>query len=723
MTAATGLKRLAIAVATMIAAAFATLVALSFLMPAAAVRDAVDREIHAVTGLEPVLRGSISISLFPSGTVSFHNVLLGNDPNGQPAVVADELIAHLRYFPLLAGRIEIADVTLVRPTISVSFLPGGELNWSGLIQSLAHALEPDPGRTASFSEIGIHEGTVIVHNEYGGKDLTDRLEGVEFQLAWPSISRSFGANGRFVWHDEPIEASLTLSDFLAALSGDRSGLKVRLSGAPLKVAFDGAASYQPALKVEGTLSVDSPSLRDAMHWTDASKLPFGGFGRFALRAQSKIGGGVVSLSSVNVELDGNTAEGALTLATDGHRAVQGTLAADALDLTPYVSGVRVLATNERNWNRLPISLDGLTDFDIDLRLSAASVKIAGAQLGRTAIAANMRGGKLDLAIGEAQAFGGTAKGSLGLVSTDGNAAVSSRMQFIDVDLASCLGQMFGVHKLEGRGNLALNLDGSGASVLALTSTLSGSASLTAHGGALAGVNVEQWLRRLERRPLSGNGDFRSGRTPFDQLTLNLKIVQGVVSVDDMHVDGPAVRIAAGGQALVPTRELDLKGVATLISSATGNEFALPFIVQGQWDDPIMLPDPQSLIRRSGAAAPLLDAIKDRTAGSAVRSVIDQLLASPGALPRPRGDARRLRCPGPGGGSQKLRITTDDIRSAHSRELRELQLIRRHSGARPQAASPEAIFTNRGCGFRAPRGGTIANPHFTRAADRSSRNVG
>jgi len=634
VTAATGLKRLTIAVATMVAAAFVTLVALSFLIPATSVRDAVDQEIHAVTGLEPVLRGSISISLFPSGTVSFHNVLLGNDPNGQAAVVADELIAHLRYFPLLAGRIEIADVALVRPTITVDFQPNGESNWSGLIQSLAHALEPNPDRTASFSEIGIHEGTVIVHNAHAGKDSEERLDGVDFQLAWPSISRSFGANGRFVWHDEPIEASLTLTDFLAALSGDRSGLKLRLSGAPLKVAFDGAATYQPALKVEGTLSVDSPSLRDAMHWTDASKLPFGGFGRFALRAQSTIGGGAVSLSGVNVELDGNTAEGALTLATDGHRGVQGTLAADALDLTPYISGIRVLATNERNWNRLPISLDGLTDFDLDLRLSAASVKIAGAQLGRTAIAANMRGGKLDLAIGEAQAFGGTAKGSLGLIGAEGSATVSSRLQFLDVDLASCLGQMFGVHKLEGRGNLALNLDGSGASVLALASTLNGSANLTAHGGALAGVNVEQWLRRLERRPLSGNGDFRSGRTPFDQLTLNLKVVQGVVSVDDMHVEGPAVRIAAGGQALVPTRELDLKGVATLISSTTGNEFALPFIVTGQWDDPVMLPDPQSLIRRSGAAAPLLDAIKERTAGSAVRSVIDQLLASPAATPAP-----------------------------------------------------------------------------------------
>ena len=171
-------------------------------------------------------------------------------------------------------------------------------------------------------------------------------------------------------------------------------------------------------------------------------------------------------------------------------------------------------------------------------------------------------------------------------------------------------------------------------MLALTSTLNGTASLTAHAGALSGINVEQLLRRLERRPLSGNGDFRSGRTPFDQLTLNLKIAQGTVSVDDLRIDGPAVRLAIGGQVSVPTRDLDLKGVATLVSSTTANEFELPFVVQGPWDDPIMLPDPQSLIRRSGAAAPLLDAIRDRTAGTAVRSMIDKILAAPAASTAP-----------------------------------------------------------------------------------------
>ena len=632
MTAANGLKRLAIAVATVVAVPFLVPLVLSVALPAVSVRDAVINEIRTVTGFAPILRGDVSVSLFPSGSVSFRNVLLGDDRTGEPAVSADELTARLRYFPLLTGRVEIADVTLVRPTITIALLADGKSNWSGLIQALATALEPDRVRTASFSEIGIRDGSVVIHSRRAGKDLTERLDGVDFQLAWPSISRSFGANGRFLWHDEPIETSFALSNFPAALNGERSGVKLRLSGAPVKVAFDGATSSQPTLKVVGSLTVDSPSLREAMRWTDASEPPFGGFGRFALSAQSQIGNGVISLSGVNVELDGNTAEGALALSTDGHRAIQGTLAADTLNLTPYVAGMRFLAVNERNWNRLPVALDGLADFDLDLRLSAAGIKIGSAQLGRTALAANMRSGKLDLAIGESQAFGGVVKGSLGLASVDGGVAVNSHVQFLDVDLENCLGQVFGMHKLEGKGNLAINIQGSGDSVLAVTNTLTGTATLNAHGGALAGINVEHLLRRLEQRPLSPSGDFRNGRTRFDRLALSLNFVHGVASVDDMRVEGPSVRLALGGEASVPTRDLDLKGTATLVSSATANEFELPFVVQGQWDDPIMLPDPQSLIRRSGAAAPLLEAIKNRSVGPAVRSVIDQIMAAPKVAP-------------------------------------------------------------------------------------------
>jgi AsmA protein len=182
-----------------------------------------------------------------------------------------------------------------------------------------------------------------------------------------------------------------------------------------------------------------------------------------------------------------------------------------------------------------------------------------------------------------------------------------------------------MRRMAGKGNLSFNLEGSGVSVNAITHTLNGVAALSASDGALTGFNIEQLLRRLERRPLSGTGDFRNGRTPFDKLALTLKVAQGVVTVEDVKLDGSTVRMSLAGTASIPAREVDLHGTATLVTATTETPgFELPFIVQGPWDEPVMLPDPQSLIRRSGAAAPLLDAVRDRRARDAVRSTIERL---------------------------------------------------------------------------------------------------
>jgi len=86
--------------------------------------------------------------------------------------------------------------------------------------------------------------------------------------------------------------------------------------------------------------------------------------------------------------------------------------------------------------------------------------------------------------------------------------------------------------------------------------------------------------------------------------------------------------AAGASWVVGARRVEEPGVSA--KAAEDNGFELPFVVQGPWDDPIMLPDAESLIRRSGAAAPLLDAVRDRKTRDAVRSAIERL--SNGTLP-------------------------------------------------------------------------------------------
>ena len=634
MTAAVGIKRLGFVVVALAAVGIGALVILPFLMSADAVREAVKAEIRAVTGLDPVLRGGTSVSLFPTGTVSFDDVTLGDNRTGAPALTAEHVVARLRFFPFLAGRIEIADVSLVRPTIAIIFNADHSSNWSGHIETLARNLKPGPDRPASFSEIRIADGTIILRDE--AYEIVETLANVEMALAWPSISRSFAATGRFAWHDEPIDATISLTDFVAALQGDRSGLKIRLASTPFKFGFDGYISHRPTLKMEGTLAADTASLRDALRWAGQQPPPGGGFGRFALKAQTNVVGGTIGLSGVNVELDGNAGEGVLTF--DGRQALQGTLAAEGLDLTPYISAVRLLTSGERGWDSKPIALDGLDGVHLDLRLSAARVNIANAKLGRTAVAANLRGGNLTVAVGESQAFGGVVRGTFGLAKSPAGADFRAQLQFSNVDLEQCLGDMFGIRRLEGKGNVSFAVDSSGRSVYDLTKGLNGTAGLTSRKGAIAGFNVEQLLKRIERRPLSGGGEFRTGKTPYETLTVNLKIVQGVANVEDVRMEGPSVGLALAGSASIPERELDLRGTASLLSISTSGPnaaapaFELPFMVQGPWDDPIILPDPESRIQRSGAAQPILDAVRNRSPRDPIRSAIERLTGTAPAEP-------------------------------------------------------------------------------------------
>jgi len=616
---AQAMKRLGTPIAALLALALAGLIATSWLINRDTLRQSVEAQIRSVTGLEFMVDGPIDVSVFPGSYVAFHNVGLKGGGTADPALRVDVLTANLRLLPLLLQRFEIADLMMLRPQIHVAREADGESNWTPFIQTIARTMKPDADNQVSFSEIRIQDGTLTY--EDAGNHASEQLNDVDLSLAWPSISRSFAATGQFDWRGERVDGAISISDFVAALSGDRSGLKARLSSAPLKLAFDGTVANRTSAMMEGTLTVDTASLRNALEWTGRPPPGSGGFGRFALKARANVVGASIALTNVNVELDGNVAEGVMTYSNNGRQALQATLAADALDFTPYISTVRLLASGARDWNRQVFDLNALSTTDLDMRLSAARVTIGPSKLGRTAFGANLRDGMLALSVGEAQVFGGLARGSFSITRSDAVADAKAQFQFLDVDLQACASELFGVNRLSGRGNLNVSLATSGSSPFGLAQTLDGTATLTGHDGAIIGFNVEQLLKRLERRPLSG-GAFRSGTTPFDDLTVSLKFSEGIATIEDARMDGPASRVTLSGTASVPAREYNLKGVASLTSNGASG-FELPFVVEGPWDDPLIYPDPESLIRRSPATAPLLDALKDQKARETVRSVLER----------------------------------------------------------------------------------------------------
>lgn len=626
------MKRLGMPVAAFFGVALIGLVGTTWFLNRDALRQAVEAQIRAVTGLDLVVNGRIEVSVFPGSYVSFHDVGLKGGATADPALAVDVLTANLRLLPLLLRRFEISDVMMLRPHIRVVRDGDGESNWTPFIDTIARAMQPGAENQLSFSEIRIQDGVLTYQD--AARRVAETIGDIDLSLAWPSISRSFAATGQFDWRGERVDGSISASDFVAALSGDRSGLKARLASPPLKLAFDGTVANRTSLMMEGTVTVDSPSLRNALRWAGQPPPGTGGFGRFALKARANVVGPSIALTNVNVELDGNVAEGVMTYANNDRQTLQATLAAGNLDFTPYISTFRLLASGARDWNRQLFDLDALSTTDLDMRLSAAKVTVGSSKLGRTAFGANLRNGALALSVGEAQMYGGIARGSFGIARADTVADIKAQFQFTDVDLQACASELFGVTKLSGRGNLSVSLVASGASPFGLAQSLDGSAILTGQNGAISGFNAEQLLKRLERRPLSGAGNFRSGSTPYDTLTIAVKFSDGIATAEDIRVEGPAARMTLTGTASVPAREYDMKGIASLVSAPNAAAtFELPFVVQGPWDDPLIFPDPESLLRRSPGAAPLLDAVKDRRTRDAVRSVLERITGGrPAAAP-------------------------------------------------------------------------------------------
>ena len=79
----------------------------------------------------------------------------------------------------------------------------------------------------------------------------------------------------------------------------------------------------------------------------------------------------------------------------------------------------------------------------------------------------------------------------------------------------------------------------------------------------------------------------------------MKFSDGVATAEDIRIEGPAAKITLTGTASVPTREYDMKGVASL-TRRLGVRIALHGA--GPLGRSLIFPDPESLIRQSPASA-------------------------------------------------------------------------------------------------------------------------
>jgi len=588
------IQRLALGVSLLILVFAAALFTLPYLVPERDIRAALTQSLAAATGADPRIEGETRFTLLPRPAIRLDGVRFGG---AEPSAFASgSLHATIRLLPLLLGRVEIASLVFERPRLLIEIGNEGA-KLVGLPLRLA-----DNSAEAAQPNIRIVDGTAELRGA-GGR--SESLSALEWSFSWRGTE--LVAKGSFQWRNIPANASLLITDPNGLAAGSRTPFRLRLEAEPLRVSFEGGLAFRKGIQAEGVLAAESNSLRTALAWGGIEPPTKGGFGPFSLKAQATLTPAGLALSGLAIELDGNRAQGGLTLTRDGDRPLaQGTLASETADFSRYASGFSMKGPNGRDWSEAPLDVKALEGFDLDLRLSAGRILFNKTELERVAMAAAVRAGRFTLSVGEAQIFGGMLHATAAIGPAAAGTEIKLEANLKDFDAERGLGELAGIRRLEGAASLALLLSGSGTSVSAIARNLQGQAELSVQNGSFNGFNVEQALRRLERKPRSAAADLRGGRTPFDHLAAKLQVTEGNASVQTAELQNALVRVTLTGLASIPRRDLDLRGIASLTRPAeSGNAavatFDLPFFLRGSWDDPMLAPDPSALIRHSEAS--------------------------------------------------------------------------------------------------------------------------
>jgi AsmA protein len=174
--------------------------------------------------------------------------------------------------------------------------------------------------------------------------------------------------------------------------------------------------------------------------------------------------------------------------------------------------------------------------------------------------------------------------------------------FERVDVGSLLSDLGASRWITGPAQGQLAVESSGDSAADLVHRLRGRASIAVRQGELVGVALNEALRRAERRPLTAPLEWRGGRTPFEQAYINATILDGAAEITEAGMTAPSLHAAAQGRVSLAERAVAAKAKVES-TPGSGTTSGILFDISGPWDDVAIVPDAQSLMKRSGEPLP------------------------------------------------------------------------------------------------------------------------
>src|SRR6266513_5213834 len=471
-------------------------------------RDGIERMARERTGRTLKLQGELKLAFFPSLGASVGGVTLSERGSSREFVALQSAQASVKLIPLLHGQVIVDAVRVSGLKAQIVRSKDGTYNFSDLLEGNAEKPAAKPAR-----------------------EKKDQSTPVVFDIAGVDIDRAAVA-----YRDTNTGQEISLSELklhTGRIAGNAQGevefaTTAKRSQPPLeaKIALHGSYSLQPdSIGLEFTAKLDQSNIK------------------------GKLGMARAAQPSYHFELD-----------------------IDRLDLDQYLAsspGKLQGAKHDQPEKDAAVDLSGLKGLNAQAQLHVGALQVQGLKLSTLKAQLKAAGGRADISPHSASLYEGELSGALSL---DGNAnRIALKETFSNVSVGPLLRDLAHQDRLEGKGNVALELTAAGATVSTMKRSLAGAAKVRLRDGAIKGINIAELLRRARSAVGKQSAQAADGkeRTDFAELSATFSIKNGVAHNEDLDIKSPLLRIGGSGDIDIGRSTISYALKASVVGTTKG----------------------------------------------------------------------------------------------------------------------------------------------------------
>lgn len=383
------------------------------------------------------------------------------------------------------------------------------------------------------------------------------------------------------------------------------GAQLKALGLTVQTTISGSGLNTDAPRLSGPVTVQPFKPRDLLAQLDIKPQTADpvALEQASLSAQYSGSFSDARLERIALILDQSKAGGHLHIRDFSTMALDFALAIDAIDADRYLppkaeSGADQAPAGKKDEsiNDIEIPTEALEKLNANGTLDVGKLTINGLKLSDVRLKLSGSGSgaprQQDLS---AQLYGGKVRLS-NRVTPGKTPAYALKTQLSALRFEPFLKDLLDKDMISGLGNLSLDVSSRGRTVGEIRKALNGEVGLRIENGAVKGFNLGEILRKGEAM-LAGNLNYTDSapkETDFAAISVSGRIVNGILSTDDLNAASPAFRVSGAGRIDLVNETLDYLAKPTVVESSRGQGgrsledlkgLTIPIKLTGSWHAP------------------------------------------------------------------------------------------------------------------------------------------